>query len=46
VNRDIVLQIRLNPKERQKLGKLAESEMVSLAEKVRLMIRDASTPAN
>jgi hypothetical protein len=42
--RDIVLQIRLNPNERKKLGKLAEAEMVSLAEKIRLMIRDASLP--
>lgn len=43
--RDIVLQIRLNERERNKLQKLAQAEQVGLAEKVRLMIRDASVPA-
>jgi hypothetical protein len=42
--RDIILQVRLNERERTKLGKLAQHEQVSLAEKVRLLIRDSSVP--
>jgi hypothetical protein len=44
--RDVVLQVRLNQKEREKLGKLASADMVSLAEKVRLMIHAAKNPSD
>jgi hypothetical protein len=42
--RDIVLQVRLNERERAKLGKLAAEEQISLAEKMRLLLRDAPNP--
>jgi hypothetical protein len=42
--RDIVFQIRLNKREREKLGKLADYEQVGLAERIRLFIRETSLP--
>ena len=44
--RDIVLQIRLNERERYNLCQLAESDQITLAEWLRMVICDADNLSN
>jgi predicted transcriptional regulator len=44
--RDIMVHVRLNPKERENLEKLANIEGTSMAETARLLIRDAAMKMN
>jgi hypothetical protein len=44
--RDIMVHVRLNPKERENLEKLANIEGTSMAETARLLIRDAAMKLN
>ena len=40
--REIIVHLRLSPKERDALGKLADHEGTTLAEAARLAVRDAA----
>jgi hypothetical protein len=40
--RDIMVHVRMNPKERDNLQRLADIEGTSMAETARLLIRDAA----